>query len=586
MKMRIKIVVSVCYLFTLCFGCQNQHSQPNVLVILTDDQGWGDLSYHKNSTVETPNIDKLAAESISFDRYYVSPLCAPTRASLLTGKYHTRTGTISVTGGLERMNAEELTMAEIFKENNYRTGCFGKWHNGEHFPENPIGQGFDQFTGFCAGHWNNYFDTEIQDYDKMIQFKGYLPDYLSSKAIEFMKQDNSKPFFCYLPLNTPHTPHQVPDQYFEKYKDKGLDNELAAIYGMVENIDDNVGRILKTLEDKGLAENTIVIFMSDNGPNGIRFNGDMKGKKGSVDEGGVRSPLFIRWPQKWKKPKFITQLSAHIDILPTLINLCGLKVEQAPLFDGIDLSKNLDGDIADFDREIYSLVTYNPSLPDYPGSIRTQNFRWVKQKDEFLLFDMLNDPGQKTNLIDSLPEVHRQFNLKYRSWFKDVTKDINVANRKSIPIGYKEVAILEAQAPQAGFSGSVKFFEGHGWANDWLSNWTSKDSIWWDFESKTPQKYKVYLKYTCQESEIGSLVSLSLGNQRISQSITEVLNPTYIPSPDRVERKEAYEKPWKRLFVGNMEIPAGKSQIVMSAKHDQNKTVGHIKGLVFELQEN
>lgn len=582
----MKTIIILTSLCIFCLSCQKKDGKPNVLIILTDDQGWGDLSLHGNPFVETPNLDKLANTSLSFDRFYVSPLCAPTRASLLTGRYHPRTGTISVTGGLERMNTAEFTMAEIFKENGYKTGCYGKWHNGEHFPENPLGQGFDEFIGFCAGHWNNYFDTEIQDYNEMIQFEGYLPDFLSTNAIDFIKRNKKNPFFCYLPLNTPHTPHQVPEAYFEKYKKKGLNDELSAIYGMVENIDNNVGRVLQALENEGISENTIVIFMSDNGPNGTRYNGNMKGIKGSVDEGGVRSPLFIKWPQKWKEAKLITQLCAHIDILPTLINLCELVTEKKSNYDGIDLSDFLNSKKQNIDREIYSLVTYDKNFPDYPGAIRTRNFRWIKQKDDFYLYDMLSDPDQANNLIDSLPEIHRVFNLKYNSWFADVTKNVNVQNRKSIPIGYKEVSTLEAQAPQSGFSGGVRFFEGHGWANDWLCNWTSKDSIWWDLESKSNVKYNVYLKYTCEESEIGSTIILNLNEQRLNQTISEFFDPKYIPSPDRVPRKEAYEKPWKKLMLGNLTIPKGKSRVVLSATQLPEKTIGHVKGLVFELAKN
>lgn len=582
----MKVYLILIAIASFLLACETKNSKPNVLIILTDDQGWGDLSHHKNPSIETPNLDKLAMSSVSFDRFYVSPLCAPTRASLLTGKYHPRTGTIGVTGGLERMNTEEQTMAEVFKENGYRTACFGKWHNGEHFPENPMGQGFEEFIGFCAGHWNNYFDTEIQDYNQMVQFEGYLPDFLSNNAISFIQKNKDNPFLCYLPLNTPHTPHQVPESYFEKYKKKGLDDELSAIYGMVENIDHNVGRILQALENEGIADNTIVLFMSDNGPNGVRFNGNMKGKKGSVDEGGVRSPLFIKWPKKWKEPKLITQLSAHIDILPTLISFCGLNLKEELQFDGIDLSEFIESQKTNIDREIYSLVTYDSSLPDYPGAIRTQNFRWVKQKDNFFLYDMLNDPNQEHNLIDSLPEVHRVFDLKYNSWFAEVTKDINVDHRMSIPIGYDEVSMLEAQAPQAGFSGDVRFFEGHGWANDWLCNWTSQDSIWWNFNSANEQKYNVFLKYTCDESEIGSTVSLKLNDQVYTQTINESFNPKYILSPDRVPRKEAYEKPWKKLLFGEVSVPKGKAKISLSAKHAPGMTIGHIKGLVFELQDD
>ncbi|HLL95021.1 MAG TPA: sulfatase-like hydrolase/transferase, partial [Spirosoma sp.] len=216
--------------------------RPNVLFILTDDQGWGDLGLHGNPHVETPHLDQLARDGAQFERFFVSPLCAPTRASLLTGRYHLRTGTVSVTGGWERMNADEQTLAEIFKQNGYATGCFGKWHNGEHYPEDPIGQGFDEFLGFCAGHWNNYFDTELQHNDEMVPTRGFITDVLTDAAIGFIENNKEKPFFCYLPYNAPHSPFQVPDRYFDKCKARGLDDQNACVYGMVENLDDNIGR--------------------------------------------------------------------------------------------------------------------------------------------------------------------------------------------------------------------------------------------------------------------------------------------------------------------------------------------------------
>lgn len=567
-------------------SCESSFKKPNVLLIITDDQGWGDLSANGNTVLNTPHLDTLAANSISFDRYYVSPLCAPTRASLLTGRYHLRTGTISVTGGLERMNTSEFTLAEAFLENGYRTACFGKWHNGEHYPESPLGQGFQEFEGFCAGHWNNYFDTEIQKNNQSIQFEGYLPDHLTNRAIDFMKENSENSFFCYLPLNIPHSPHQVPDAYFDKYKAKGLGDELAAVYGMVENIDYNIGRTLDFLKKAGLEENTIVIFMSDNGPNGYRYNGNMKGIKGSVNEGGVRSPLFIKWPKKWKKGKLISQIAAHIDIFPTLVNFCGLKLKEIPTFDGIDLSDFIEGKSNNMDREIYSLVTYDNSVPDYPASIRTNTFRWVKDKNEFSLYNMHNDPNQLTNLIDSLPEVHRVFNLKYNKWFADVFKNIDAANRKSIPLGYASVERLELQAPQATFTGKIHFFEGHGWANDWLTNWTLNDTIKWQLHSISATKYKVYLKYTCEPEKVGSKISLSLNNQSLEKEITEPFDPPNKFSPDRITRKEAYEKPWKRLLLGEIEVPKGSSEIILIARDIKNESVGQVKGLTFELLKN
>ena len=203
--------------------------KPNVVLILTDDQGWGDLSLHGNTILETPQLDKLAKSGKQLTKFYVSPLCAPSRASILTGRYHLNTGVLSVSKGLEVMDSDETTIAELFKANGYNTGIFGKWHNGQHYPNRPNDQGFDEFLGFCAGHWSNYFDTELDHNGKMEKTKGYITDVLTNAALAFMSDNKDKPFLCYIPYNAPHSPHQVPDKYFNKYKAKGLDNELAGI---------------------------------------------------------------------------------------------------------------------------------------------------------------------------------------------------------------------------------------------------------------------------------------------------------------------------------------------------------------------
>ena len=187
---------------------------PNVLLILTDDQGWGDLSYHNNDSIDTPNLDALAQKSNRFRRFYVSPVCAPTRASLLTGRYHLRTGTSWVTHRKEVMRTEEVTLAEVFKQVGYNTGCFGKWHNGEQYPNDPNGQGFDEFLGFTAGHWNNYFDTSLSHNGKKVKSKGYITDVFTKAAIDFIKNNRKTPFFCYVPYNAPHSPFQLPQSIF------------------------------------------------------------------------------------------------------------------------------------------------------------------------------------------------------------------------------------------------------------------------------------------------------------------------------------------------------------------------------------
>ncbi len=270
--------------------------RPHVLVILTDDQGWGDLSLHGNPDVETPRLDALAHSGARFDRFYVAPLCSPTRAAFLTGRDSLRGGVWWVTRGKETLRAEEVTLPEVLRDAGYRTAMVGKWHNGEHFPYSPEGQGFDTFFGFRAGHWNNYFDTWLLRGTERVETKGYINDVLTDEALRLLDEEDEAPLFLYVAYNTPHSPFQVPDADFDRVKARGLDDRTAAAFAMVENIDANVGRLLDGLVERDLADDTIVVFFGDNGPNGERFNGGMRGTKGSVHEGGVRVPCFISWP--------------------------------------------------------------------------------------------------------------------------------------------------------------------------------------------------------------------------------------------------------------------------------------------------
>ena len=297
--------------------------KPNVVVILTDDQGWGDLSCSGNKNLRTPNIDSLAVQGAMMDRFYVCPVCSPTRAEFLTGRYHPRGGVYSTSAGGERLDLDERTIGDTFKAAGYATGAFGKWHNGMQWPYHPNARGFDEYYGFCSGHWGHYFSPELDHNRVLVKGKGFIIDDLTDHAIEFIEKNKSRPFFAYLPFNTPHSPMQVPDKFFEKFDktelkmrhrepDKeNLDHTRAAL-AMCENIDWNVGRVLKKLDEIGAANDTIVIYFSDNGPNGWRWNGGMKGKKGSTDEGGVRSPCMIRWPDKIKAGSVISQIAGAI----------------------------------------------------------------------------------------------------------------------------------------------------------------------------------------------------------------------------------------------------------------------------------
>ncbi|MGB3778039.1 MAG: arylsulfatase, partial [Tunicatimonas sp.] len=332
---------------------------PNVILIMSDDQGWGDLSLHGNPNLQTPNIDQLAAEGVSFDRFFVSAVCSPTRAELLTGRYHTRGGVYSTSAGGERLDLDETTLAQHFQQAGYRTAAYGKWHNGTQYPYHPNARGFDDFYGFCSGHWGNYFSPMLERNGEIVQGEGYIIDDLTNKGIAFIEQERETPFFLYMPYNTPHSPMQVPDRWWNRLANQPLDSLnrdpsredttfTRAALAMVENIDWNVGRLLQTLEETGQAENTIVLYLSDNGPNSWRWNGDMKGRKGATDEGGVRSPLLMRWPGTLKAGSRVTQIASVMDLLPTLVDLTGISAEPEKPLDGVSLKPLLLGEINDW----------------------------------------------------------------------------------------------------------------------------------------------------------------------------------------------------------------------------------------------
>ncbi|MBI3876975.1 MAG: arylsulfatase [Verrucomicrobia bacterium] len=458
---------------------------PNILFILTDDQGYGDLSLHGNTQLQTPNIDRFAKQGIQFDRFYVCPLCAPTRASVLTGRYHLRGGVWGVTHAKETMRANEVTIAETLRSAGYRTGIFGKWHNGEHWPNSPQGQGFDEFFGFLGGHWNNYFDTELLRGTEFVKTRGFITDVLTDEAIAFIERNRSRPFLCYLPYNAPHTPYQAPDKYFDRFKAAGLSDELAAIYGMCANLDDNIGRLLARLDELKLAENTIVIFLTDNGPNGQRYNAGMRGTKGSVHEGGVRVPCFIRWPAKFKTPRIVSQIAMHIDLMPTLLDLCGVPPPKDVKFDGRSLRPLLEGNAKDWpERMLFTQnVRGNQSVSPTPGAVRSQQFRAVNEGKGWELFDMAADPGQKTNIAKEQPETLKRMSAAYDEWFRDVTH-AGFAKQPT-EIGHAEENPVRLLAPSAALDGGVSFFGKNGFANDWVTGWSSTGaSVSWEIDHR------------------------------------------------------------------------------------------------------
>ncbi len=560
--------------------------RPNVVLILTDDQGWGDLSLHGNPHVETPHIDQLAQDGLQHTNFYVNPLCAPTRASLLTGQYNLRVGTRWVTDGLENMAPEAFTLGEMFQSADYATGCFGKWHNGAHYPFHPNQQGFDEFVGFCAGHWNNYFNTTLQRNGEPYPTEGYVTDVLTDEALGFIEDNQDQPFFCYLPYNVPHSPFQVADAYYDKYY-RMLDSmtneqerrKLASVYGMCENVDDNVGRIVRTLDSLGLTENTIIIYLSDNGPNGERYNGGMRGTKGSVHEGGVRVPSIVKWPARIEAGSQRRAVGSHIDLMPTLASLCQVPLSDTLTLDGLDLSEWWTDVSAVLPERTLFVQQSDRELTPERGAVRTATHRYVIEPDEVGLYHLASDPDESNNLIDREPTLADSLHKLYDQWFAEMRSANQDYTLTPIGLQGQEQVILPAH--ESKFFGNVHYKEGHGWAHDWLTNWNSTlDSIWWEVDVRTPTTYKVTLTYTAATA--GAEVQLSTDTDHVISKISKAFNPERIPSPDRIPRKEVYEKEWAHQPLGTVRLDAGRQLLVLRALKISNKTVGEVKNLTLK----
>lgn len=561
--MRSLSLISIVIMAWVITGCGNNigEQEPlNVILIITDDQGYGDLAFHGNSDIETPVLDQLVKESVEFTRFYVSPVCAPTRASLLTGRYHLRTGTSWVTHRKEVMRSEEVTIAEVFKDIGYQTGLFGKWHNGKQYPHDPIGQGFDRFVGFKDGHLNNYFDPIFTDQFEEIRMKGFASDIITDRAIAFM-QAQKKPFFSMISYNTPHSPFQVADEYFDKYKSQGLNDKDATVYGMVENIDDNIGRIRQHLQENGLAKNTIILFMTDNGPNGWRYNNGLKGRKAHVDEGGVRVPFMLHHPQKpdWENKK-ISQMTAHIDVLPTLADLLEFELSDDLQLDGISLSPLLSGSSIE-DRYFYThQVSWD--FDTIPGAIRSNEYVLTRKPEGDELYALLSDSIQQYDLTNEKPELVKELKQHYEQWLTEVTK--KSLTPPPIEIGHPGIPLVEFPAPDASEIINLKFKGGSGWANDWFTGWQDGSQASWKVKAVSNMEYMVHLELSAPEA-YGQLFMLSSGEKELPVRIESPAIAKKIENRDRVKRGEVEERVWPIIKIGTLRLTPGFHTITLTA---------------------
>jgi arylsulfatase A-like enzyme len=557
---------------------------PNVVLILTDDQGWGDLSRTGNANLCTPRVDQLAADGATMEWFYVQPLCAPTRAEILTGRYYPRTGVKGVCLGAERLNLDEVTLADLFRDAGYHTGCFGKWHSGQQYPYHPNGRGFDQFVGFCCGHWSHYFDSTIERNGIEFQSEGYLPDVLTDYALEFIAEKQDEPFFCYLPLNTPHSPFQVPDEYYDRFKDNPLalrsthpereDSDVTrAALAMCENIDWNVGRVVDRLEALGLRENTIVIYLSDNGPNTWRWNGGMAGRKGDAEEGGVRSPCSITWPGYIPAGTVVDRIAGAIDLLPTLADLCDVDTSATKPLDGVSLRPLLTGDCkADDwpDRQIFAR-----QANDRPAiSVRTQEFRAGGALGG--LYRPAEDLPQASDLSRVLPNEHDGLMEAIANW--EAEMPVNPVY-SALPVGYREFPHAYIPTQDAVLQGGLRRSSIHPNCS-FIQDWEDTDaSITWSLDVKQAGDYEVEAMYACSEAEVGSVLEVRSGSHAVQATLTEPFTSVLKDQDDRVVREESYDKAFKPLPMGVLQLESGLQPLVLKCLSKTGNSVGEIRAL-------
>ena len=542
--------------------------RPNIVIILADDQGWGDLSIQGNTNLSTPNIDSLARTGTMLEHFYVCPVCSPTRAEFLTGRYHPRGGVSGVSTGEERLNLDEQTIAELFKAAGYATAAFGKWHNGTQYPYHPNARGFDEFYGFCSGHWGTYFDPPLEHNGRLVRGRGYLVDDLTDHAMDFIAANKDRPFFCYVPFNIPHSPMQVPDRFFNTLMARKFSlratrpavEDIAftrAALAMCENMDWNVGRILQQLDTLKLAENTIVIYFSDNGPNSNRWNGGMRGIKGSTDEGGVRSPFFIRWPGRIPGGARVPHIAGAIDLLPTLTDLAGIPAATRKPLDGVSLKPLLLGAAASWpDRMIFSHWNRNVS-------VRTQRYRLDHAGH---LYDMQADPGQTRDIADEQKETADHLARAVEQWKKDVLSNLQGMDRP-FTVGYPDFPTTMLPARDGVAHGGIRRSAGAPNCS-FYTNWRStEDFITWDVAVETPGKYEAIVHYTCPAADVGALVELSLNGSRVTEQISEANDPPLRGAEhDRVPRKgESYVKDFKPLRLGEIKLQQGRGLLTLRA---------------------
>lgn len=506
---------------------------PNVVLVITDDQGYGDLGCHGNEVVRTPNLDKFHGESVRFTDFHVDPLCAPTRAALLTGRYAYRTGVTAAYAGRSILRRDETTLADILSTGGYRTGLFGKWHLGDNWPYRPNERGFDETVACWSGgvtqaaDWwgNDYFDDTYYRDNVPEQFEGYCTDVFFDEGLRFIEENADQPFFLFIPTNAPHAPYWVAEKYSQPYAEMGIPEPRASFYGMIENIDDNFARLRAKLAELGIEDNTILVFMTDNGSAaGWRdgFNAGMRDGKGSNYDGGHRVPFFLRWPDGGiEGGRDIGRLTAHIDVVPTLVELTG--VAKPPIeFDGTSLVPLLSGD-GPFPEDRVHFIQHQQvrrdgeyqmetPRPFYHSSVLTNRWRLVSGEQ---LYDIADDPAQARDLASEHPEVVATLRGEYEAWWQDVTDRFD--EYLEIPVGAEEANPVRLTSFDwyTGGPPNQRVMQDPPWEGPWVDGF-------WAIEVVRSGRYRIRLRERPPVANFpieGTTAHLSVGDRHLEQEL-------------------------------------------------------------------
>lgn len=498
-----------CLLICFFIRCGNSNpdnkkqetSKPNVILVITDDQGYGDFGCHGNPYIQTPNLDVFHKEAVRLTDFHVSPTCAPTRAALMTGRYTNRTGVYHTIAGWSLLRENEKTLGNMFEEAGYKTGAFGKWHLGDNYPFRPFDRGFQETVVHGGGgvqqtpdYWNNdYFDDTYFKNGQPQPYKGYCTDVFFEEAMDFIESNQKNPFFCYIATNAPHWPYNVPLEYIERYEKFG--NELLQhqkrFLGMVTNIDDNFGKLRKQLKDLKITDNTLLIFMSDNGTaaglshrdgKAYGFNAGMRGTKNHQHDGGHRVPFFIFWKDgQIHGGRDVSELTAHIDVLPTLAELCGIVPPKNHLpLDGKSLVPLLRQKDNNWKERILFTDSQRRQVPEKWIKTAAMTNRW-RLVDNEELYDMQKDPSQQNNVIDQFPNIVDSLRNAYEEWWQNTSTDF--ANEPAIKLGTT-------------FENPVNLT-----AHDWHT--LDKEVPWNQFNIRRAKKGKVASYWTVEVMEAG-----------------------------------------------------------------------------------